>query len=96
MASGGGGTGFLEAAGDDLTFMAHCFVVTGDRKDFVLNRDLKPIFRARNVSAAIWKDRLKRMGAYPDKDCFVGRWHGAGFMCIKLVPEAVSAMMADS
>ena len=88
--------GFLEAAGDDLTFMAHCFVVTGDRKDFVLNRDLKPIFRARNVSAAIWKDRLKRMGAYPDKDCFVGRWHGAGFMCIKLVPEAVSAMMADS
>ncbi len=84
---------YLEDAGDDLVFMARSFVVTRDRNDFLLNHDLKAIFRARGVSAPIWKGRLKRMGAFPDRDCFVGgQWHGAGFMGVKLVTGGGMAM----
>ena len=84
---------YLEDAGDDLAFMARSFVVTRDRNDFLLNHELKAIFRARGVSAPIWKGRLKRMGAFPDNVCCVsGVRHGAGFMGVKLVSEELVAV----
>jgi hypothetical protein len=78
--------GYREDVGDDSVLMAQHFEVTGDRKDFVLVRELKTFLRSMNVSMTKGKDRLKRMGAWEDKNCCVGGVvHGRGLMGVRFI-----------
>ena len=79
---------YLAEWGDALGRLSAAFRVTGRRDDFVTSRSLKDWDdrKAANVSEAALKDRLIRMGARADANCFVARVrHGRGLLGVKWV-----------
>ena len=81
---------YREDIGDDVSVMARCFKITGNREDFVLTKDLTRIAKFNSMSITVIKDRLKKMGAFYDKNCRVnGQAHGRGMQCVKLLKDAL-------
>jgi len=79
---------YREDVGDDLAFLTQRFKATGNRKDFVLSRDIELVARSNGMSITTLKDRLCKMGGVYDKNCFVGgRAHGRGVMGLILLEE---------
>ena len=68
--------------------MQRAFRVTGVREDFVRARDLKAFVAGKNISLTVAKDRLVKMGAWEDANCYVqGVAHGRGYMGVKRVGD---------
>ena len=57
--------------GDDLIVMLNRFKVTGRREDFLLVGQLKTFAKTNNISMTVTKERLRKMGAWEDLNCFV-------------------------
>lgn len=72
--------GFRMDVGDDLIIMLRKFKVTHKREDFLL------VHKAHNLSLTVVKERLRKMGAWDDGNCFVGgKKHGRGMMVVVMV-----------
>ena len=78
--------GYLGDIGDDMILTTRSFKVTGNRKDYVLLSKIKEFAREHEISPQIVKDRLARMGAREDANCFIdGERRGRGFLGVQFV-----------
>ena len=82
--------GFRMDVGDDLIVMLNRFKVTGRREDFLLVGQLKTFAKTNNISMTVTKERLRKMGAWEDKNCCVGgSSHGRGMMGVVMLDAEV-------
>ena len=80
--------------GDDLILMKQHFKVTGKRGDFVTLKDLKEWIIGRNITITTVKERLRKMGAQEDNNCYhEGVRQGRGYIGVtKLHDTAADAL----
>ena len=73
--------GFRMDVGDDLIVMLKKFKVTRRREDYLLISELRTFAKSNNLSPTVVKERLRKMGAWEDANCFVGGVrHGRGMV----------------
>jgi hypothetical protein len=83
---------YREDIADDLVVMTRCFKITKNRDDFVTFKDLKAFLAGKNVTTTVAKDRLKKMGAWPDDNCCVkGIRYGRGIRGVQMIHERAEA-----
>lgn len=79
---------YREDIGDDLVVMTRCFKITKNRDDFVTFKDLKAFLAGKNVTTTVAKDRLKKMGGWPDDNCCVkGIRYGRGILGVQMIHD---------